>query len=336
MAKDFSSIHNRHLVVQGVKDGLSVRAIARKYKLSHKFCRTWAKRFKDTGDVNRKKGSSPPRKVMPADLKTLKAMIKKENSCPAAADTFFNKKGVHLHARTVWVYSKLLKLKCKKRKKQPRLTESQKEQRLEFANKYVRKPVSFWKKWVFSDEKKYYMFQLKKTQWCDEDEEPEPQGTWAVPPQCYIWAAVSWYGKSKLRKIDGNLTAPKYIDILKDTLLPAERNLAESENWTFQQDQTSRGAHGAHMTREWLDENVPNTCFPWPANSPDLNIIENVWRFLNIEIQKKRPKTAEAYWRTLKVCWNSKVQQKKIQNLVASMPRRLQAVIDADGGNTKY
>lgn len=327
----FQKIHNRHLVVQGVKDKLSVRAIAKKYKLSHKFCRTWANRYKKTGAVDRQKGSGAPRKLKPSEYKKLKATIKKENSCATAAEKF---KVSHV---TAWRYSQLLNLKCKKRKRAPRLTDSQKAERLAFAKKYVKKPLAFWKKWVFSDEKKYYMFQLKKTQWCDADEEPEVQGTWAVPPQCYIWAAVSWHGKTKLRKINGGLTAPKYIEILKDTLLPAKDDLAaDPTDWTFQQDQTSRGAHGAHLTRRWLAENVPHTCFPWPANSPDLNIIENVWRILNHEIQKKKPKTADAYWRALQRCWNTQVAQEKIQNLVKSMQRRLRAVIAADGGNTKY
>lgn len=337
MTKDFQSVHNRHLVVQGLQDGLSVRAIAKKFKLSHKFCRTWATRYKETGTLERKRGSSRPRKVNQSEMNTLKTLIKKENSCALAAEVFKQKTGVSISKMTTLRYSKLLKLKCKRRRKAPRLSADQMAQRLKFAKKYIRKPISFWKKWVFSDEKKYYMFQLKRTQWCDEDEEPEVQGTWAVPPQCYIWAAVSWHGKTKLRKIKGGLTAPKYITILEDTLLPAQTNLAEDpEDWTFQQDQTCRGPHGAHMTRDWLAENVPDTCFPWPANSPDLNIIENVWYILNTQIKKKKPKNADAYWRALKTCWNTKVTQGKIQDLVKSIPRRLKAVIDANGGNTKY
>ena len=98
------------------------------------------------------------------------------------------------------------------------MTESQKEQRLAFARKYIRKPASWWRKVVFSDEKKYYMFQLKKTQWCAQDEEPDVQGTWAVPPSVYyVWAGVSYYGMTNLCEIGQGLTADKYIEILGAT-----------------------------------------------------------------------------------------------------------------------
>jgi len=75
----------------------------------------------------------------------------------------------------------------------------------------------------------------------------------------------------------------------------------------------------------------------WPAQSPDLNIIENVWRTIKLKLQnetevtKTRTELINAVcriWRSLPVGY--------IRNLYASLPRRLRSVIIAKGFPTKY
>ena len=335
--------HDRHRAVCLVNDmHLSYREAAEKMSVDGKkftamWVRRWHKRFQETGTVDRTAGSGPPFIVCSQVEKNLvKRVLKKENSA-AKASAALHDHGLDISPNTVRRCAKRMGMKCKPRRKWPALTERQKLQRLTFAKKYRRKTAKFWRKWVFTDEKKYYMYTLKRTQWCGPGEKPEPQKTWAVPPQCYIWAGVSFDGKTELRKITGGLTTAKYLKVLQDTLLPGEDSLFPDGEpcWTFQQDSTTRGSHGALVTRKWLADNVPNTCFPWPANSPDLNPIENVWRLLNISIQNRKPRTADGYWQLLKAEW-AKLDQQTIGELIDSMPHRLQAVIDADGGNTKY
>ena len=75
----------------------------------------------------------------------------------------------------------------------------------------------------------------------------------------------------------------------------------------------------------------------WPANSPDLNPIENLWHILRDRIRKRKvqPRTKEALIEALQEEW-LKLDIKIVNDLIDSMPRRLQAVIDAKGGATKY
>ena len=75
----------------------------------------------------------------------------------------------------------------------------------------------------------------------------------------------------------------------------------------------------------------------WPANSPDLNPIENLWHILRDRIRKRKvqPRTKEALIEALQEEW-VKLDMKIVNDLIDSMPRRLQAVIDAKGGATKY
>ena len=43
--------------------------------------------------------------------------------------------------------------------------------------------------------------------------------------------------------------------------------------------------HKAHTVKNYKDQNEV-TSMEWPAQSPDLNIIENIWLYMKRELQK--------------------------------------------------
>ena len=75
----------------------------------------------------------------------------------------------------------------------------------------------------------------------------------------------------------------------------------------------------------------------WPAQSPDLNSIEHLWNGLKRKLGEydTPPKGEGEHWRRVEKEWNE-IPDSVCQNLVASMPRRIEAVIKAKGGYTKY
>ena len=74
----------------------------------------------------------------------------------------------------------------------------------------------------------------------------------------------------------------------------------------------------------------------WPANSPDLNPIENLWKVLKDAVQKNhRPTNNDEMKLILEAEWRA-ITNEKMESLVASMPERIKAFFDARGGSTRW
>ncbi len=88
----------------------------------------------------------------------------------------------------------------------------------------------------------------------------------------------------------------------------------------FPQSVTIWGAMSS--TKSWLNDHGVGV-LDWPANSQDLNPIENLWGIVKRKMRNKRPKKA-----TVKETWAS-IPPQQCHKLITSMPRRIEAVIKA-------
>ena len=77
------------------------------------------------------------------------------------------------------------------------------------------------------------------------------------------------------------------------------------------------------------------TVMEWPAQSPDMNPIENVWKLLNERAKEKNPRNVEELWTNLKREWE-KISVDKCKTLIRSCSKRCPAVIESKGLQIKY
>ena len=77
--------------------------------------------------------------------------------------------------------------------------------------------------------------------------------------------------------------------------------------------------------------------FPWTASSPDLNLIEGVWRLIKGRINHRipQPQTNDTMGTAILTEWNA-LNEDDLGSLLLSMPDRVAAVRSAQGGHTQF
>jgi hypothetical protein len=147
-----------------------------------------------------------------------------------------------------------------------------------------------------------------------------------------VWGCFAAHGVGNLYRVEGFLKKEQYQTILENEMLPSADLLFGRENWHFQQDNDPK--HTAKVIKEWFNQyEIPK--MEWPAQSPDLNPIENLWSILDQRVKHRKPNTDEELFDVLKKGWEE-LPVDLLTKLVDSMPHRCRAVIEAKGNATKY
>ena len=117
-----------------------------------------------------------------------------------------------------------------------------------------------------------------------------------------VWGCINARGVGILSKVDGRLNGEAYIEILENALIPTTHMLAIPNGWIFQQDNAT--CHTSRLVNDWFaEENI--TVIDWPAQSPDLNPIENHCDQLKTLVQEQNPTNRKELWTVVKAAWQS-------------------------------
>lgn len=148
-----------------------------------------------------------------------------------------------------------------------------------------------------------------------------------------VWGGITATHRSQLVVIDGTLNAQRYRD---EILIPVVIPFLQQHGPGMILQQDNARPHTARVVRTFLDDQEVSL-LQWPAVSPDLSPIEHVWDEMERRVRAlpQQPRNVAELRRALLTAWED-IPQEFLARLINSMRRRCTAVINAEGGHTRY
>lgn len=162
-------------------------------------------------------------------------------------------------------------------KKQVYLEKKHKIKRMELITKWFSTNHN-WGTTIFTDEKRFSL------------DGPDDWSTYIAPGekmvrqkrQCdggglMVWLMAMPNGLVSHKIIRGKFKALDYIELLKNQLIPIAK-LNYGDDFILQEDNAP--VHKAKIVKKYLQESHINV-LDWPAKSPDMNIVEDIWSIVS-------------------------------------------------------
>jgi transposase len=232
-------------------------------------------------------------------------------------------------------------MKAVVKKKRPKLTKRHRRERMDFALAHKEWTVEDWKRVVWSDETKINRLGSDGRKWVWKrageglSDRVVEETVKFGGGNLMFWGCMMWEGPGYGTKIDGRMDADLYVSILEDELQQSLQHYGkDTEDVVFQQDNDPK--HKSKKATNWLNDSGLEVMV-WPPQSADLNPIEHLWHYLKKRLAEYEvpPRSIQELWERVQKEWD-KIPASVYQNLIESMPRRIQAVLEAKGGYTKY
>lgn len=228
--------------------------------------------------------------------------------------------------------------KAKKKVKKPLISKRVRKLRLEFAKKCKNWTFEDWKKIIWTDESKINVFGSDGIMYSWKKERSKPAERDVIPTVKYggekllFWGCFCASGVGELVRIDGIMNSDVYIAVLKAGYFPSLRKWRKQvRSVTFMQDNDPK--HKSKKTMDFL-KTKKFKILDWPPQSPDINPIENLWSIVKRRVYgyETNARNMNELWDRVGEIWTA-ITKEECENLVRSIPRRLEEIIKVKGGH---
>lgn len=323
------------------EEGWNYRRIGRRFNVYHTTVSRVIERFRDTGSHGRRPGQGRNRITTPIEDRFLRLSALRQRFVTARTlqTQLRDATGLQVCGETVRQRLREHNLRPRIAARGPALTRDHRRARLNFAREHLNWLEAEWQQVLFTDESRFCLYNNdRRIRVYGRTNERYAQCNFSNTTlfgggSVMVWGGISLTGRTELVVINnGSLTAERYIlEILDQHVMPFAPYIGQG----FLLMQDNARPHVAGIVRNYLEE-VGIDTMAWPARSPDLNPIENLWDTIGRRLREERNlNTLEDVGRRLIEIWEE-IDQNDIRSLILSMGRRCQAVISARGGNTRY
>lgn len=326
-----------------LEGGMSYREVGRHFGRSHNTIRSLHQKVRASGSVVHQATRHNRRQTTARADRRLLRLVRANPTLPATLFRLLwnerNRRGNILSAQTVRRRIKETALRSRKMRKVPRLSPVHVVGRERWAMQRVHWRVQQWRRVIFTDECRFRLFRSdgRIRVWREPRQELLRENVQVCDRQAqslHVWAGISLTGKTELVFLQHNVTANTYGDLLQRHLVPyMNRVFGGTANCILQDDNAP--PHRAAAVRQ-LKDHLQIRTLRWPSRSPDMNPIEHVWSALKRRISTDNPpQNLAQLQQQLQDAW-TQLPQDFIQRLILGMPRRINSLLLARGGYTRY
>jgi len=110
-----------------------------------------------------------------------------------------------------------------------------------------------------------------------------------------VWASIAITMPGTIHFIKGKLLEKGYRDLLRDVMLPNARQLLGRNFYFLDDNDPKHGVpRGSLVVKNFIRANLIRR-MNFPPQSPDLNLIENFWSKLKLQVSNRNPKTSKTW-----------------------------------------